>query len=299
MSVIIVHGSVETSTEAPYIEALEAAALKGYKALMNSNNRLNAVEEAVVDLENNPLFNAGFGSVLNRDGFVELDGAIMDGVSGRFAAVAAMRGVRNAVSVARKVMEETKHVVIAGEGASLFAKEKGFADDSCVSKEQHESWQFAMQLLKEGKELDFSAYTGLKKETDTVGCVLLDDHGHHAAASSTGGSFLKLPGRVGDTPFIGGGIFASADCAVVCTGRGEAFIQTLTAKFVDDGIHSGKHPVEVAQEAITRLHQVTGEYGGLIVVDKLGQIAAVHNCDRFPVALVRNGHVEKIDPIKL
>lgn len=299
MSIILVHGSVETSTELPFMQGLETAAMKGYEALRASNNRLDAVEQAVIELENNPLYNAGYGSVLNRDGQAELDGAIMDGVSGRFAAVAAMRGIRNAVSVARKLMEDTKHVVIAGEGASLFAKEKGFADDSCISPEQLESYNYAMQLLKEGKQLDFSAYTGLKKETDTVGCILLDDEGNHAAASSTGGSFLKLPGRVGDTPFIGGGIFASADCAVVCTGRGEAFIQTLTAKYVDDGIHAGKHPEEVAIEAIRRLHRLTGEYGGLIVIDNKGRTAAVHNCDRFPVALVRKGKPEKVDPLRL
>jgi L-asparaginase / beta-aspartyl-peptidase len=299
MSIILVHGSVETSTEPPYIQGLQNAALKGYEALKGSNNRLDAVEQAVIELENNPLYNAGYGSVLNRDGHAELDGAIMDGVTGRFAAVAAMKGIRNAVSVARKVLEETKHVIIAGDGASLFAKEKGFADDPCVSPEQQQSWEYAMQLLKEGKQLDFSAFTGLKKETDTVGCILLDDEGNHAAASSTGGSFLKLPGRVGDTPFIGGGIFASADCAVVCTGRGEAFIQTLTAKFVDDGIHAGKHPLEVAREAIERLYRLTGEYGGIIVVDHKGQTAAVHNCDRFPVALVRDGKPEKVDPVRL
>lgn len=299
MCVILVHGSVETSMELPYIKGLETAALKGYEAYKQTGDRLRAVEDAIIELENNPLYNAGLGSVLNRDGYVEVDGSIMDGLSGRFAAVAAMRGIRHAASVAKKVMEETKHLVLAGEGATQFAKAHGFPDDSCLTEEQLDSWRTAIALLKGGKEAAFSAFTGLKKETDTVGCILLDDNGHHAAASSTGGSFLKLPGRVGDTPYIGGGIYASAHCAIVCTGRGEAFIQTLTAKFVDDGITSGGEPLEVACEAVNRMSRLTGENGGLIVVDRLGRAAAVHNCSMFPVVLVRDGAVEPIDIVRL
>ncbi|WP_256761017.1 isoaspartyl peptidase/L-asparaginase family protein [Cohnella sp. WQ 127256] len=299
MSVILVHGSVETSTEPHYIQGLEQAALKGYARLEQAGSRLDAVEEAIITLENNPLFNAGLGSVLNRNGYVEVDGAIMDGLTGKFAAVAAMKGIRQAVSVARKVMENSKHVVLAGEGATSFAKEQGFEEDNCITDEQLKSWQTAKQLLQEGRELEFSAFTGLKKETDTVGCVLLDNEGYLAAASSTGGSFLKLPGRVGDTPFIGGGIFASIDCSVVCTGRGEAFILTLTAKFVQDGIANGQAPIEVAKHAIARMTQLTGEYGGLIVVDKQGRTAAVHNCDSFPVVLLKNGIVTPIEIIRL
>ena len=299
MSVILVHGSVETSTAPPYIAGLEQAARKGFEQLLATGNRLDAVEAMMVELENNPLFNAGLGSVLNRDGYVQTDGAIMDGVTGKFAAVAAMKNIRHAVSVARKVMECTPHVVLAGEGATLFAKEQGFAEEDCITEEQYRSWQTAMALLAEGKELNFSAFTGLKKETDTVGCVLLDDEGHLAAASSTGGSFLKLPGRVGDTPFIGGGIFASSDCAVVCTGRGEAFIQTLTAKFVQDSIAGGQSPMEAARLAIERMTRLTGEYGGLIVIDKHGQAAAAHNCSSFPVVLMINGVVTPFEIVQL
>ncbi len=299
MSVIVVHGSVETSTAPHYMQGLEQAAKKGYEKLSASGNRLDAVETAIVELENNPLFNAGLGSVLNREGYVEVDGAIMDGATGKFGAVAAMRGTREAVSVARKVMEDSKHVILAGEGATRFARSCGFPEDDCVTKEQLKSWNIAMQLLREGKELEFSAFTGLIRESDTVGCVLLDDEGRLAAASSTGGSFLKLPGRVGDTPFIGGGIFASNECAVVCTGRGEAFIVTLTAKFVQDGIAEGNPPVQVARRAIQRMTELTGEHGGLIVVDRLGQAAAVHNCSSFPVALMRDGAFTPIEVIRI
>ncbi|MNO27774.1 N(4)-(Beta-N-acetylglucosaminyl)-L-asparaginase precursor [compost metagenome] len=299
MSVILVHGSVETKTDPPYMIGLEAAALTAYQELARGRDRLTAAEKAVNEMENNPLYNAGLGSVLNRDGYVEVDGAIMDGVTGKFAAVAAMQEVRHAVSVARKVMEESRHVVLAGTGATLFAREHGFPADNCITAVQLASWETAIHLKRSGKEVEFSAFTGLIKESDTVGCVLLDDHGGLAAASSTGGSFLKLPGRVGDTPYIGGGIFASSHCAVVCTGRGEAFISTLTAKFVEEEIKSGSHPQEAATKAIHRLHRLTGEFGGIMVVDSSGRAAAVHNCLSFPVAMIRNGTLEQVPLVQL
>lgn len=299
MSVILVHGSVETKTDPPYMLGLEAAALTAYQELARGHDRLTAAEKAVNELENNPLYNAGLGSVLNRDGYVEVDGAIMDGVTGKFGAVAAMREVRHAVSVARKVLEESRHVVLAGSGATLFAREQGFPADNCITDVQLASWETAINLKRSGKEVEFSAFTGLIKESDTVGCVLLDDQGGLAAASSTGGSFLKFPGRVGDTPYIGGGIYASSHCAVVCTGRGEAFISTLTAKFVEEEIKSGLHPQEAATKAIQRLYQLTGEYGGILVVDRLGRAAAVHNCDSFPVAMIRNGCIEQVPLVQL
>ncbi|MFM1654615.1 isoaspartyl peptidase/L-asparaginase family protein [Brevibacillus sp. B_LB10_24] len=299
MSVILAHGSVETSTAPEYINGLLEAVQKGSQILQNKQHVLDAVEAVVNELEDNPLYNAGLGSVLNRDGIAEMDGAIMDGQSGRFAAVAAMRDVRHAISVARRVMEETKHVVLAGEGATQFAREKGFPADNCITEDQLKSWQLAMRLLKEGQELDFSPYTGLKKETDTVGCVILDNHGKLAAGSSTGGSFLKLPGRVGDTPFIGGGIFASEHCAIVCTGRGEAFIKTLTAKYVDDQIRGGEDPETAACRAIERLHQLTGETGGIIVVDALGRSAAVHNSYSFPVVRLHDGRAEEMKVLQI
>ncbi|SEB73702.1 isoaspartyl peptidase/L-asparaginase [Paenibacillus sp. GP183] len=297
MSTIIVHGSVETSEETSFIEGLSRAALKGYAKLFEG--RLNAIEVAVNEMEDNPLFNAGLGSVLNRDGFVEVDGSIMDGDTKKFAAVAAMPQTRYAISAAYRLLEESEHVILAGAGAALFAREKGIPLDNCIISEQLESWNLARQLLAEGKKLDFSLYTGLKKETDTVGCIVCDDKGKLAAGSSTGGAFMKLPGRVGDTPIIGGGIYASEQSAVVCTGKGEAFIQTLTAKFVDDQIRSGKHPQDVAEEAIERMTRLTGETGGLIVIDASERIGISHNCSSFPVIVVVNGEVKNIKPVRL
>jgi len=287
MAVIIVHGSVETSEAVPYIQGLRAAAENGYQRL--ASGRMEAVLAAVNALEDNPLFNAGFGSVLNLDGHVEVDGSIMDGHTGRFAGVAAMPNTRYAITTAYQLMHHSKHVLLAGAGAAKFARAQGIPEDDCVTEEQRASYQHAMRLLADGKELTFSPYTGLAKETDTVGCVVVDAHGRLAAGSSTGGSFLKHPGRVGDTPVIGGGIFASDVAAVVCTGRGEAFIQTLTAKYVDDEIRAGGHPQQVAVAAVERMRRITGENGGVIVVGSDARIGIAHNCASFPVFAVIDG----------
>jgi beta-aspartyl-peptidase (threonine type) len=297
LSIILVHGSVETSTEQKYIDGLMRSAAIGSEVLGQNGDLLTAVEKTINELEDNPLFNAGNGSVLNRDGYVEVDGSIMDGYSGEFAAVAAMKGIRYAISVAKKVLTETDHVVLAGEGATSFALSKGFTYENLISSEQLHSWELAKNIEGNGHKVNFSQYTGLVKQTDTVGCVVLSDYGRLAAGSSTGGSFYKLPGRVGDTPFIGGGIFASEVCAVVCTGRGEAFIKTLTAKYIDDKIRQGKTPEQVAKDAIQRLSRLTNETGGVIIVDQKGNYAAAHNCNRFPVVIAIDNKVGKLEPI--
>lgn len=297
MATLIVHGSVETSEALPYLEGLREAAFKGYSLLAKS--RLHAVVAAINTLEDNPLFNAGLGSVLNRDGHVEVDASLMDGVTGKFASVAAMPDIRYAISTVHKLLEESKHVILAGSGAAQFARDQGIPHDNCITREQLESWNLARKLLAEGMELDFSPYTGLQPETDTVGCIVCDDLGQLAAGSSTGGSFMKHPGRVGDTPIIGGGIFASTKSAVVCTGRGEAFIQSLTAKFVDDRCQAGEHPQTVAENAVLRMTELTGETGGLIVIDHRERIGIAHNCSTFPVVVVINGKIQDIRPTKI
>lgn len=290
MSVILVHGGVETSDAPPYIKLVREAALAGLGAL--GAGCLDAAEEAVKVLEYSPLFNAGYGSVLNLEGRVEMDAAIIDGYAGKFGAVAAIRDVANPVSVARRVLEETPHVILAGQGATSFARSRGFPRTDCVAPEMLKAWQRAVHLRARGETPGAGLFTGLPPEDlqprDTVGCVACRQ-GRTAAASSTGGSFLKLPGRVGDTPVIGGGIFASRRCAVVCTGLGEAFIETLTAKYVDSLLAHGLHPQEAAEKAIARLWEKKGAPGGILVVDSRKGWGAAHNGHSFPVALVVDG----------
>lgn len=299
MNIVMVHGGVESNTASPYMKVLQEAALRGTEALQSSP--LDAAEEAVKVLEDSPLFNAGYGSVLNLDGQAEMDASIVDGATSRFGAVAALRDIKNPVSVARRVLEETSHVLLAGEGAFKFAIAQGFQQYNCVTPDMEKAWQKAVHSRKSGDFDEASLFTGMPlptKSCDTVGCVI-NHQGRTVAASSTGGSFLKLPGRVGDTPIIGGGIYASIRCAVVCTGLGEAFAETLTAKHVDTLLEQGLHPQEAASQAMVRLTQEKSAVGGLLVVDSLGRWGAAHNALSFPVVLMVDGKQKDYQPVKV
>lgn len=289
MDIVFVHGSVETSCEPMYLDALAMAAIKGYESI--KLGLLDAVEQAVMEMEDNPLFNAGYGSVLNYDGEVEMDASIMDGANGTCGAVAAIQNVKNPVHVARKVAEETSHVILAGKGATDFARKSGFAYFNPVTDLQRSSWLKAREILDQGKELSYSAFTGLPASGDTVGCITVSK-GRTAAASSTGGSFLKLPGRIGDTPVIGGGIYASPYGAAICTGLGEAFIRFNMAAWVVNLLAQGVDVVSAAKTAINRLIK-NNVSGGILVADQRGNVAAAHNTDSFPVALVIDGQLIK------
>jgi beta-aspartyl-peptidase (threonine type) len=259
---------------------------------------MDAVEKAIMDLEDDPLFNAGYGSVLNLNGEVEMDASIMDGASGRCGAVAAIQEVKNPICVARKVMEETSHVILAGQGATQFARSMGFPPFNPVTEQQRTSWEKAIAARERGENLELSAFTGLPKSCDTTGCVAVQN-GCAAAASSTGGSFLKLPGRVGDTPVIGGGIYASPWGAVVCTGLGESFIRYQTAAWVLNLVAQGVSIAFAARAAIQRL-AAENAVGGILAIDTAGNVAAVHNAASFPVALVRDGKViEDFAPVRI
>lgn len=287
MDIVVVHGSVETSCAPPYLAGLEEAALKGYRE--GNNDIIDLVEKTIMALEDNPLFNAGYGSVLNFDGEAEMDASIMDGTTGRCGAVAVIREVRNPVCVARKVMEESPHVLLAGEGALRFARSKGFDFFNPVSDVQRKSWEEAQKIKAEGLTVTRSPFTGLPLACDTVGSIA-SLKGKLAAASSTGGSFLKLPGRVGDTPVIGGGIYVTRHGAAICTGRGEAFIRCQGAAWATHLIAGGASVHQAARVVIEKLSN-DGDVGGILVVDSEGNVAAVHNSASFPVALLIDGKI--------
>jgi L-asparaginase / beta-aspartyl-peptidase len=289
MDIVLLHGSVETSTEEPYLSGLEKAAMFSCRCLASNGSVLDAAEAAVRELESNPLFNAGYGSVANLSGKVEMDASIMDGCTGQCGAVAAIPDVEHPVSVARRVMEDTPHVILAGQGALQFARQKGIPPFNPLSELQRINWKRAIaNKLASSEEMDrYSLFTGLPKACDTVGSVIYAD-GRLAAASSTGGSFLKLPGRIGDTPIIGGGIYATKDAAVVCTGLGEGFIRLHGASAVVDQIAQGVAVNIAASNIIQKLTQ-QGIVGGMLVVDSKGNYAAVHNSDSFPVVVMVNG----------
>ncbi len=297
MGIIALHGGLDTSRERQFMAVLQEAALQGYRLLTKS--RAQALEAVLNILEDSPKFNCGYGSVLNMDGEVEMDAAIADGLTVRFSAVAAIRNVQNPISVARALMEKTNEVILAGDGAFKFALQQGFPRANCISEEQLEAWRKAKESLARGETPSQNLFTGLAYRGDTVGCVAWDGTGL-AAASSTGGCSLKIPGRVGDTPSLGGGIFASRTSATVCTGVGEAFIETLTAKFIDEKISAGTPPQEAAELALDRLYKLKRVEGGILTIDAAGRTGSAFNAGQYPVVVVVDGKLlDNYEPVNM
>lgn len=281
--VLAIHGGAGTIERSQLDTAREAAcrlALKdilasGYKILKHSGSSLEAVEQTVRLLEDCEFFNAGRGSVLTASGEVEMDAAIMDGASRRAGAVAALRRIKNPVSAARAVMEKTRHVLLAGSGADQFAASIGLetAETSYFITPLRKS-QLDKARLREGS-IDLSNDS---EQPGTVGAVALDGSGHLAAATSTGGTTNKLPGRIGDTPLIGSGTWADdGTCAVSCTGEGEFFIRTVFAHEVDRLVGlAGMGLRQACRTALKRLEDLGGS-GGCIAVDGSGNVVAAFN----------------------
>ena len=269
---IIVHGGagpIKDGSLPARLEGCKTAAIAGWKILNEGGSALDAAEAAVVVLEDNPLFNAGTGSALNSLGKVEMDAAIMEGHSLRAGSVAAVSGIKNPIKLARRVMEDGRHVMLGGEGALLFAREIGFpqcSPRSLVVKREKKRWQ-----SKHG----------------TVGCVAYDSRGRFAVATSTGGIFDKLPGRVGDTPLIGCGTYADDYGAASCTGHGEAIIRLLLAKNAVGFLEEGSEAQTAAKMAVGDLEdeRVAGS-GGIILIDRWGKIGYARNTTHMPVCYV-------------
>jgi beta-aspartyl-peptidase (threonine type) len=277
---IIVHGgagAIKDESLADRIEGCRGAALAGWKKIQGGGQALDAVESAVVWLENHPLFNAGTGSTLNCLGQVEMDAAIMDGASLRAGAVAAVGRIKNPVRLARRVLEDGRHVLLAGEGALAFARAAGIpqcAPDSLIVAPEHKRWQ---------------------EKHGTVGAVALDRGGSIAVATSTGGVFNKLPGRVGDSPLLGCGTYADEGGGVSCTGHGEAIMRVLLAKAALDFLHRGLDAPRAADEAIALLAAKTGGTAGLILIDRGGAIGYARNTSHMPVCWVTEPGGIKVD----
>ena len=245
---------------APHRAALEAALEAGYEVLKSGGRSLDAVTAAVVVLEDSPLFNAGRGSCFNAKGEIEMDASIMDGATLAAGAVAAVRRIRNPVLAARAVMEKSPHVLLSGKGAEAFARQHGL--------------KFAAARYFRTEERLAALKRGLARHHGTVGAVALDRHGNLAAATSTGGHTGKLPGRIGDSPIIGAGTYAdNASCAVSGTGWGEAFIRVALAHEVSSRMLHLKEPLQkAARSALERIGRLGGD-GGLVAVDRRGNIA--------------------------
>ncbi len=266
--------------EREYRGGLEAALKAGWDVLTKNGSSLDAVEAAVVSLENFPLFNAGFGAVFTHEGKNEMDAAIMDGNNLTAGAVAFVKNVKNPIKLARLVMERTEHVLLAGDGANQFATETGveIVPDEYFFTEHR--WLQLQEAIAAGRvQLDHTAAAATPKPKGTVGAVACDSKGHVAAATSTGGMTNKKFGRVGDTPIIGAGNYADQMCAVSCTGHGEFFILGVSAYDVAARMKYKNISLEqAARETVEHLTTIGGE-GGLIAVDSHGNLTMPFNSD--------------------
>lgn len=262
--------------EKEYRTGLEEAVRSGWQILERGGTSLDAVEAAVVSLEDCPLFNAGRGSVFTHEGKTEMDACVMDGSRVRAGAVAAVRNVKNPVRLARLVMERTEHVLLAGDGADLFAEEAEVE----LRDNTYFYTDFRWKQLEEAREagrvqLDHSA----PKPIGTVGAVACDSEGRLAAATSTGGMTNKRYGRIGDTAIVGAGTYADELCAVSCTGHGEYFMRGVAAYDVAARMrYKGISLEDAASETVEHLSSIGGE-GGLIAIDAQGNVVLPFNSE--------------------
>jgi beta-aspartyl-peptidase (threonine type) len=307
---VIKRGSLSPEKEAEYKKKLEEAVLAGYKALQDGKPGLDAVEIAIRMLEDSPLFNAGKGAVFTADGKNELDASIMDGKTLKAGAVAGLHHVKNPITLARAVMEKSPHVMMVGDGAEKFAKEQNIELVPEKYFWTQERWDSLQRIIKEEKEkekaakeskkvsrtiqdsgfrIQDSSLAGAKTTSQrelaynkfgTVGAVALDKDGTLAAGTSTGGMTYKKFGRVGDAPIIGAGTYANNEtCAVSATGWGEFFIRLGVARDISAQMEYRGLTVQQAADTVLNKVQKLGGDGGVIAIDKFGNIGISFNSE--------------------
>src|SRR5579871_3816139 len=303
---IIVHGGAgDLAVERREIAqaGCKKAALAGYAVLRAGGSALDAVEAAVRALEDNPEYNAGTGACLDRNGNIELDAGMMDGRTLQVGAIAGVERIKNPISLARKVLE-SEHVLLIGRGAEQFAWEHGIeqcAREDLITERQLQIWQAARdaeepqhyrrQVGITGSLAQREQKTGAEKH-GTVGAVALDMSGALAAGTSTGGIRDKYPGRVGDVPLIGCGFYADQEAAISCTGHGEDFVRLLIAKRAYDFVAGGQSARDAAISAIAVLGARATGTGGLIVVDRKGEVGFAWNSPAMSHAFMKDGMEE-------
>ena len=289
---LIAHGGAgnwRPGSERDAVDAMQAAVEAGRSILRGGGSALDAVCATVVALEDNPIFNAGTGAVLNFDGFCELDASVMESRESRLGAVCALQRVRNPVLVARKVMEETDHVMLAGEGALRFARVMGFADHDPVTPARRADWQEKRKHVDEilGKH-SLKMRRFLKQHPEyaggTVGASAVDVSGVLAAATSTGGVTLKLVGRVGDSPVPGAGNYASRHVAASATGTGEYVLRSLATRAISEAVERGATLAVAMRDVLDRLRRDYEADVGIVAVDSAGIAVAQHLTRDMPHA---------------
>jgi beta-aspartyl-peptidase (threonine type) len=293
---VIVHGGVDSPGGPQVLRALEDAARAGRESLGAGRDALAAAEAAIWVLEADPLFNAGLGSVLNKDGEVETDASIADGTNGRFAGVAALPGVIYPISVAAELLRRAPGpVLLAAAGAKRFAREIGAPERDLRTAEQLRIWE----EVRKGEAPVRSPFTGRRiAVSETVGAIVLDGEGRLAAGSSTGGTLLKMAGRVGDAAIFGAGIYADGPFAALCSGLGEAAIELSLALRVVERYRQQRDP-QAAVETVELLNQRRA-VGGIVLFDAEEDLVAVaHNAANFPVVTEIGAGPELVPAVRL
>lgn len=269
---------VSPAEQKKYYQALDSALTAGLTALDSGASSVEAVIRVIRMLEDNPLFNAGRGSVLNHEGRIEMDASIMSGSDLSAGAVAGLTCVRNPILLAAEVMEHSEHVFLSGEGALNFAKSRGIELSDSAWFYTEKSIRNLNSVLKREGNLVFHPHP-VNEKFGTVGCVALDSYGNLAAGTSTGGMTNKLPGRIGDAPVIGAGTYANnKTCAVSCTGHGEYFIRYTVAHDISALMEYKKMSVsDAASEVIHKKLLPLQAFGGAICIDHEGNYSMEFN----------------------
>jgi beta-aspartyl-peptidase (threonine type) len=293
--VLVVHGgawAIPDDMVDAHLHGVRNAMAAGWRALEQGGTALNAVEEAVVILEDDETFDAGRGSFLNRDGKVQMDALIMDGATLRAGGVGCVERIANPVRAARKILSESPHVYFVAAGAERFAAEHGIPlcknEDLIIPREIERLREY--QARPEDQKADLFAPT---ISHDTVGAVALDRDGNIAAATSTGGTLDKAPGRLGDSSLIGCGCYAdNKSAAASTTGWGEPIMKLVLAKWAADRCAAGNMPEWVAAEAINYLESRLNGHGGMILLNAAGHFGIFHNTPRMAWAVKKSGYEE-------
>jgi beta-aspartyl-peptidase (threonine type) len=234
---------------------------RGWEVLKNGGAALDACEQAIIELEDEPIFDAGLGSHPNRDGVVQLDAILMNGATLKSGGVVAVERIRNPIRLSRLILEKSDHMLLASYGAERFAIEHGMG--LCDPRE----------LITDREARLWSSLSGKVANLGTVGAVALDLHGNLAAGTSTGGTLYKYPGRVGDSALVGCGCYAdNGSSGVSTTGHGESIMKVVLAKTASDFVAAGKSPQAAAEDAIALLRKRTTGQGGLIILDRQGRV---------------------------
>ncbi|MGI0078830.1 MAG: isoaspartyl peptidase/L-asparaginase family protein [Nitrososphaerales archaeon] len=290
---IVIHGGAINPDSGAFLEGVSGAAKKGIEILASGGSSLDAVTGSIGLLEQNPIFNAGVGAWPNLKGEVELDAIVMDGKNLRAGAVAAAQNLKSPIAVARKVMEETDHILLAGRGAEEFAKVFGLYEQHRVPEARMKEWKSLRQKLESGENVPMLQYwkkiSRWLDEGDTVGAVAIDRQGLIAAGTSSGGFPMKLPGRIGDVPLVGASTFADNEAGgVSITGHGEVVMTNALAKSCVDLMRKGIS-AQMALESLGEM--VNNKTDGKIIlcmigIDRKGRVGVVRNIDATPHAFL-------------